>query len=375
MSTQPQSRIDAGVPTGGQFATTGRLDAGSDVLDDNDIDTAVDMPDVADLAAALADVQRWSRKSANHWGTRRRVSIEDLEQEVMLQFLQTLAAKRKADGGSLSGRNAAQILNPAYVHATARRVAANMAAGGTPSVEQAAMRVFRGRREEFSTLNGREMTSKETEKLATEVRDSFPAGERPAVGFHIGRGVYSLGSGDQSNTGDDNSWVLRAAESAKARGNAHVDNTEFAAGSFGDQAMAASEIGGKRGQAAMEDLAWNSVAERMGAPIATQGTLLNDREVATTRADIKALTEALPKPDGREATVLDAVHAWENGDLDDSAMEPVFRAFGGDKLSADECDRVGRVLKLAGHQRSNQLLDLAVRAAKTPRPKKVTSNA
>ncbi len=385
MSTQPQPRVEQGVPNGGQFATTGRHDAGTDVLDadagsvidDSARSDSTPMPDVATLAATLADVQRWSRRSANHWGIRRRVSVEDLQQEVMLQFLQTLASKRKADGGSLSGRNAAAILNPAYVHATARRVAANMASEGRSSVEQAAMRIFRGRRENFSTENAREMTGKERDSLAAEVRESFPAGERPAAGFHLQHTNLSLDlAGPESGAPSEGGLgVQRVAELSHARAAVSVNNDEFADGSTGDRAMAAAETGGKAGQAAMEDLAWNSIAERMGAPVAAQGTLANDREVAKTRQDIKVLTGSLPAPATREATVLDAVHAWENGDLGDDDMEPVFRAFGGDKLSADECDRVGQVLKLAGHQRSNQLLDLAVRAAKTPRPQKVKANA
>lgn len=385
MSTQPQPRVEQGVPNGGQFATTGRQDAGTDVLDadagaviaDPARSNSTEMPDVATLAATLADVQRWSRRSANHWGIRRRVSVEDLQQEVMLQFLQTLASKRKADGGSLSGRNAAAILNPAYVHATARRVAANMASEGRSSVEQAALRIFRGRREDFSTENGREMTNTEQDALSAEVRESFPAGDRPANGYHRSLYVASLdlemehgGSG-----GRQVSRFERDLHRAGSRLQADADNDEFADGSTGARAMAAADTGGKAGQAAMEDLAWNSIAERMGAPVAAQGTLANDREVAKTRQDIRALTASLPAPAAREATVLDAVNAWENGDLGDADMEPVFRAFGGDKLSADECDRVGRVLKLAGHQRSNQLLDLAVRAAKTPRPQKVKANA
>ena len=378
MSTQPQPRVEQGVPNGGQFATTGRHDAGTDVLDADTLETSgarSDMPDVADLAATLAEVQRWSRKSANHWGIRRRVSVEDLQQEVMLQFLQTLASKRKADGGSLSGRNAAAICNPAYVHATTRRVAANMAAEGRSSVEQAAMRIFRGRREDFSTQNGREMNHKEIEDLSEQVRTSFPAGDRPTTGFHRAMTEYSLDNSSDGAGEGTHSWIARDAETAQAKNHHLVNNDEFDEGSTGARAMAAAETGGKAGQAAMEDLAWNSIAERMGAPVAVQGTLANDREVAKTRQDIKALIGSLPAPAAREATVLDAVNAWETGDLGDDQMEPVFRAFGGSKLSADECDRVGRVLKLAGHQRSNQLLDLAVRAAKTPRPQKVKANA
>lgn len=374
MSPQPQPRVEIGRPKGGQFASTGRHDAGADVLDAD----SIAMPDVATLAATLADVQRWSRKSANHWGIRRRVSIEDLQQEVMVQFLQTLANKRKADGGSLSGRNAAAILNPAYVHATARRVAANMASEGRSSVEQAALRVFRGRRESFSTENGRDMTGMEQNALAAEVRESFPAGDRPANGFHVSPAVFSLNSDDlpRGDKGSyQESWVVKSAEAQQSHAATSVDNDEFADGSTGARAMAAAETGGKAGQAAVEDLAWNAIAERMGAPVAAPGILANDREVAKTRRDIEALTASLPAPAARQATVLDAVHAWEKGDLGDEDMEPVFRAFGGAKLSADECDRVGRVLKLAGHQRSNQLLDLAVRAAKTPRPQKVKANA
>lgn len=369
MSTQPQPRIDAGVPDGGRFAPTGRRDAGTDVLGSENSET----PDVAALAAALANLPLWSRKSAGHWGIRRRVSVEDLQQEVMVQFLQTLANKRRADGGSLSGRNAAEILNPAYVHATARRVAANMAAEGRSSIEQAALRLFRGRREDFSTEHGRELTHTEQDTLAAEVRESFPPGDRPAMGFHRQIRTVSMNHDDSERNAHDIDVQVNHFH-ANMLG-AVTDTSEFAPGSTGQQAMHAAEAGGKAGQAAIEDLAWNSLAEQFDAPLAQQGTLANDREVAKTRKEIRALTDSLPASGTRPSTVLDAVNAWENGDLGDDQMEPIFRPFGGARLTADECDRVARVLKLAGHQRSSQLLDLAVRAAKTPRPQKVKTNA
>ena len=84
MSVAQPSRVPAGVPAGGRFASSRHTDPGADLLERSDAATERELFD------------RFSA-SARHWGNRLGVDTDDLMQDTAVEFYATMARQRGAD--------------------------------------------------------------------------------------------------------------------------------------------------------------------------------------------------------------------------------------------------------------------------------------
>lgn len=150
---------------------------------------ALSEPDV-ELGEAIAEDSRAAaHAAARRWGSR--VDEEELAQETALELLKEHTRRAGSTDGTLVAKDPAKVVGAgvarfrnqgAAANTIAQRLATRMALGVTHTrgADIAGYKVLQERLQDFHADNGREATHGETEKIAVEVRESFPPGKRPS---------------------------------------------------------------------------------------------------------------------------------------------------------------------------------------------------
>lgn len=150
---------------------------------------ARDEPDVELGEAIAADSRAAAHAAARRWGSR--VDEDELAQETALELLKEHTRRGGSTDGASVSKDPAKVVGTgverfrnqgAAANTIAQRLATRMALGVTHTrgADIAGYKVLQERLQDFHVDEGREATHGETEKLAMEVRESFPPGKRPS---------------------------------------------------------------------------------------------------------------------------------------------------------------------------------------------------
>lgn len=357
------TREPAGTPAGGRFAagTTSEadnidLEAWGEDFDDEEppegyrVGTdGTDLPDAAEAAAhfgaerhELAVAQ--SLRAAEWFGRRYGVDSNELQGEVLMSYYTTVESRNNTDEDTpATGLPATSDQQADYLWVATRNRAKQMSTGFTSGRDVAGFKKFDKARALFQQKFERTMTAEEEDILANEVRETFPAGERPKRGFHrkpVKELATELGEEGHRDVGDARHTLrvgevydaLRREEALRNSRSASISHTT----SPGDESMERVEAlldepgQGARAEAIRE--LWGAFADRHGAPRTLENTAPPGRVTAVR----KKVTDA----GGASALV----GRYASGELSKAESEALFAPWGGDAVSEDDKELVIEVL-------------------------------
>lgn len=317
MGTSIQSRVRRGVPTGGQFAPTNRPEANGSQLSDELV-----------LAAATKCGERYARRYG--------VEAADVIGETALRFYERRSRRPES----------APVLNDSgYVNTLARSIALE-AIGADRSYVRQAWRKYQEICDAQMQELGRELTTRESDAIASSVIAAQEPRRRAPEGFHRQRKTTSLDSPGHEMSGGRTLAEDIADIEVPERSDAEKGRRLGPSGELAEQLIASGDSAGAR------RLAWDAIAELAGAP-KTVKSLVTERQAT-------ALRHAVRSEGGAGAIAK----LYRRGLAEESASEHLFAPFGA--ISSDERDAVVEVLVGREHL-ADDLWDLALRASTTQR--------
>lgn len=167
---------------------------------------------------------------------------------------------------------------------------------------------------------GRQLTQRERNELAEEVRLSYPAGRRPAVGYQNQQKQFSL----DYTYGPDGEMPLSEVI-ADERKPADYTTSMSAAGQAIDD-LENEESSYSRADARKS--AWNLIAAKTEAPKVAVNSVKDDRA-------FRKVVDELGGP-------VETARQWREGEADDTVEAALFAPFG--DLTSKEMDKVSEVL-------------------------------
>lgn len=282
--------------TTGQFVETAKTDPGSDLLngDGQRFDWIPD-DELLTATARIAGFAVGRTMSAHRIVD---LTIEDVQGEVLAAIVQR--RRRQVGTPEMSDEEPAVIPEDsserAWANTVAKSVAARLLTRTVNSADWAALSEFKARVAQFQTDNGREMSSREKDALADEIRMSRPPRRRPSSDFHriADRFAASLDAprlrhNERSGMGPSYADLVAdgsdTGTSALLAYEQSVDPStrEFTEGSYGDQAFSMLDEGVHRDHGPSR-LAYLALAERRGAPMPAQLSIREDQATAAKRA-------------------------------------------------------------------------------------------
>jgi len=312
--SRTQSRVPAGIPTGGQWAPS-----------------AHDDPEVTlDPVATLAQVRQSARREASRFS----LDADDIAGEARVKIY-------AARGKSPAGTN--HIDNPnAYVATAVHRSALTMLsarkAGAALSGQETKAYCEYGRTcAQLEQRMSRHLTASEEDAVAEQVWRRYE--KRVPKNFHRRQGpLTGLVPEDRADT------------------NVYHERRSFAAGSLADRVERIAENdAGRHNLVAWRKAkawAWDAIAESLGAPPVARGSLA--RRVVT---DLRKRVDKAGGP-------AQVAAGYEAGDVDEDAACAFFAPFG--EIDEDGRRAVAGVLKeYPGY--ADELWDTAAGAAAVPR--------
>lgn len=175
---------------GGQFAAKHNAAPTGALLDDTSAPTS---PQPTRAAILTAEAIRASQEALTRVATSVTQSYridatnaEDIVQDSWVHLLE-----RDERRGDIADR----VGEKSFLGLVARKYAANYGNDhrfGLRSEDFSGRRTLRAKTAEIEATTGRKMTKTEYEALADEIRESFPAGRRPRVGYHVELSQLSL---------------------------------------------------------------------------------------------------------------------------------------------------------------------------------------
>lgn len=338
-----QTRVQAGIPTGGQFSQSLRDESGVSLADlaDSFLDE-FDTDDTFDPAGhdAVSRAVDNAYASARHWESRKGVrersrgvmDVDDMAQEGMLAVLE-----RQANGQVIDD-------SKAYAHTVIWGIANQAGNLAVRQEDRKALKMFNQAVDRKASSLGRRLTPSEEDQVATAIRNNWHDQRRkPSEDFrrYAGQMEVSMDASESDSAAD---YFMPHAPAADAEVRSVND---IAPGSFKDRALDAIEGHGGDLRDARRML-WNALAEDGAAPMVQAGTL-SQRKVTSTRSDMAAY------PGG----VTGALDAWERGE-NNSGTEALFAPW----ATTDEATRdqvVNQMRRFPG--RSEDLWDSALKLA------------
>ncbi|GAB2733298.1 hypothetical protein GCM10027273_10070 [Nocardioides pakistanensis] len=334
-----QSRVAAGVPTGGQFAASVHAEADVALVAPDTVaygDVYEDEAADHERFAALLDM---AEHSARHWaerkGTRDRsggaIDTDDVAQDAVLAYLEAQA-------------NGHEIKSPqGYIHRAASNIAAS-AGSRVRAEDRKALVLFRDEVSRQEAAKGRQLSGREKDAIAQTIRDTWPdERHQPSKNFRRFAGQMEI-SMDAYETDEARDYVLPHTDL-----NAGLGVNDVRPESSLDKALDAVE--GHNGD--LRDarrLLWNALAEINDAPTVRPGTL-SQRKVTALRAEMSAY------PGG----VATAARNWADG-IDDQGTHALFAPWG----EPNDRDRADIVALLGKHPDAAEAMwDSALKLANT----------
>lgn len=293
MATRTQ-RVPAGVPTGGQFAASTHDEA-----------TAVlTHPDYELTPELLDQVARSARFMQRRFG----VDADEVTSETVVEFIE---AGHRALAAAQEGKEV-RLTNPnGLIHRLARQCSSRICNGESRGEDIDGMKTWRREQSEREQRLGRLLTDSELDRLADEVRESFPPQRRPSIGFHR-RSAKNVPFVDE--------WIAEIADEDAdmdaTSADAPVDDEEFAPGSAAAQVVSLLEKGGRSNHALTKSLAWDVCAEQAGAPSAAPNSL-SESKASKVRGIVRSSGGA-----------VEAVARWADETIDPELEKALFAPFG-----------------------------------------------
>lgn len=313
------NRVAAGVPAGGQFAVTERGEAGVSLREP--LALSAGTPITAEQAERITQA---ARESARFWvntmtrALNKSSAVDEFAQEATLHLL---AYQRTHDVRDAVG----------FLHTKAREaMAATFNETNAHSYDIVAFGRFTERQAEMAEVMGRPLTGSEINALATQIRESYPAGQRPTKAFHMTTQVRRVSVDAVTDEGRASS-ALTDAEAAMNQGTV---NRYVEPDSYLDRALSSAEDDNAHDVRHAKRLLWNAIAEVNDLPMAAHSSL-SQRKVTETRAVMAAY------PGG--------VHAAAEAHLDgraDNGTQALFAPFG--DLTTAEKDGVAALMSRRG---------------------------
>lgn len=284
----------------------------------------VDTLDVDDAVEAMEASMKAAYRAHERTGAGRRgLDVEDVAQEALLAYYTTKAKGKEIDNVR------------AYLSTSARNVAIR-AGRNLRSDDISAYNVFKSRRADLEQTLDRSLTANEERDLASDIYANWADKKhKPNVDFlERVRGVET--------TVDEIQW-----QGIDAQVIDHAPDNYIEPGSWMDRGFDYLE-GDNRDLRAARAMAWNAIAERMGAPLVEPR--LGHKRVTAAKAFVR--------DNGPVEALLDR---WEDGDLDERDEALLFSPWG--DASDDEKDAVVECLRDTG--RCEQMWEAALLAAST----------
>lgn len=296
-----QSRVQRGVPAGGQFTGRQRDEAVGIDLED---------PDVYDTMG----------QASGYWARRYGLESDEILSEATLDLLED-RERRAAAANREPVRNPGGYANTAVAHAAVR-----IRSGRKSSADKSAWSKWRRTCEAKQQELGRELTPVEEDQIAEEIRMSAPPRRRPTPGFHVATHKTSL-ENELGNERSDLPAATLTGEPVPSRGDGWEPSDVFSRedSAAADVAWDALKEGGRAGNIKARDHAWKAVAATTGAPSTVAESI--------TEPAAKKTRDAIADAGG----ALRLAAGWRAGRLDDRQTAALFVAFGGDQL--DDTDR------------------------------------
>lgn len=303
-SSAVRNRVQAGAPTGGQFAATQHGEA--------DVQLAGD--DFAGLSGS--DLNEFVQNSSRYWSLRTGADQDDLAQDVALAYLEAEHRKREA---VLNGETVDKPQSPgAFIHRMARNIAVQSAFNVTRTEDFEAGRKYRSSVAALEQELGRALTEREKDDLADGIRTAMPPKRRATIGFHRPAQVTSISASPAMEThveglADENREALH-------------DHREFTEDSAGQVALELAETGTRGNLVQARAIAWDALAQLNGSP-----SILTD-----------SVTERHASKHRKQMTISGGVLAvadrWESGTSTVEEEDALFSPFG--DLDAEEKSKV-----------------------------------
>ncbi|QOD05898.1 hypothetical protein [Pseudarthrobacter sp. BIM B-2242] len=320
-----QRRVEAGVPSGGEFAKT--LHSESPVVLG---DGAAASGRLAEFTTP-ADLVAMTYSSAAYWQNFYRqkdksntMGLDDIAQEAVVQVL-----KHVQSGKPIT--NFRQLVNSVTANVTVRATANKFKAE-----DRLAYRILEKKRQRMTEEVGRSLTQKEDDVLAQEVLDEWHDDRhKPSKEF---RTPWTVDRSLDATFGEDGGVESTlGATLVSPESSGHY----IAPDSYMDRAMGALETTGAAKKAEARRLAWNAIAERAEVPLSRAGSL-SQRQVTKHRGVI----------DKHDGGVLAACRDWSNN-VDNEATAALFAPFG--ELSVDDQDKVVTMLERLGADKADDM--------------------
>ena len=304
----------------------------------------------------MAETKKSARFAAARWGGQ--VDADEVQAETLLAIMQRRAALVAAEE---AGEEPPVHLDPSSERYLASRISRSVATRTFLQIKSSdnipGWNKYKAAVDRFCAEHGREPSQLEKDRIAEEVRLSFPAHHRPTIGFHLERlrrpvSLDALMVGVAGDEGDARAPFEPEAPAVSFGGSA------FPVNSFGDLAHEAVEerqeaqtLSGMRvAEHKAKALAYSAIAERRGAPVpvansitegdatrarkamvAAGGVVVVARRVAAgdaTSVEVRALLAGFPNvPESRADEVADTIlaHAAYSEDLWASTLKHATR--------------------------------------------------
>lgn len=324
-SSFTRNRVEAGVPTGGEFAATRHAEANITLGAGATLNEKLARYTTPEKFVEMA--HRSAAHHARHHNQAEKSNFndwKDIAQEAMLQVMRRVDEDKPiTDFGQLVNSVAWNVT----VRATANKFRAE---------DRKAYRNLEVKRNAFVAEHARSWTQKEDDAMAQEVLDEWHDDRhKPSKDFRTPFTVdRSLDAtfGDEGGIESTLGATLVAPESS-----GHY----IAPDSYMDQAFTALEQTGAAHKAAAKRLAWNAIAERAEIPLALAGTV-SQRQVTNMRAVM----------DKHNGGVLGACKDWSD-DRDNEATAALFAPFG--DLDVHGQDKVVSLFEQLGAEKANDM--------------------
>lgn len=296
-----QSRQPAGVPVGGQFATTARTEASTVLLDPastSHADEAIlELSEMELLAAARQSV----RTHAFRQGVRF-VGEEDMVQETIEKVLHY-----KRNNGQV-------VITRPYVHTVGAGIVAQAARGRLRAEDRKAIGIFNARVGQLEEEMGRKLTSAEQDTLAAKIREDWPdPRHRPSVDFVALAQVRVLSLDATQGSDDDEGRTLAETLSESGALATTLDADDLA---VDPETLAGQVLSGERANKAQNRAdAWDIYASMSNLPLA-QPKAVSPRHATAARVQI-----------AQAGGVCEAARTWQQGEST-PATEALFSPFG-----------------------------------------------
>lgn len=324
-----QRRVQAGVPSGGEFAKT-LHDESPVVLGDGaaasgrlaEFTTPADLVSMTYSSAAYWQNFYRQKDKSNHMG------LDDIAQESLLQVL-----KHVESGKPIT--NFRQLVNSVTANVTVRATANKFKAE-----DRLAYRRLEDKRNAFAEEHGRSWTQKEDDVMAQAVLDEWHDDRhKPSKDF---RTPWTVDTSLDATFGDDGGIESTlGATLVNPESSGHYIEPD----SYMDKAMGALETTGAANKAEARRLAWNAIAERAEVPLSRAGSL-SQRQVTKHRGVIEQYKA------NDKGGVLGACRDWSNN-IDNEATEALFAPFG--ELTVDDQDKVVSMLERLGADKADDM--------------------